>query len=319
MADILDIALFTVVILLIVVVVVLLLRKQGAAGGIDPKTMATAVAASLEQSSSILKGAFAESLREMKIEEEIGAIKSSAESMINVAQQIQTLFVRKGERAQWAEMQLIETLRDVFPPNKLRFQKDIPGIGRPDAHLLLTEGILCIDAKFPLENYQRWNEAISPKDKRKFAAAFREDVRKHVEKIRRDYVKPEAGTLGIAYAYMPSGAIFGYLVENETELLREAAARGVVVCSPSTLLASLNLVWTAERAVQITEQADEIENNIRRLVSGFEGFEGEWDILRRHIQNAYTKMQDAHTKYVNLKTKFEATAKLEIESLEEGD
>jgi DNA recombination protein RmuC len=181
--------------------------------------------------------------------------------------------------------------------------------------LKLSDGILCIDAKFPLENYRNWAQAIDLKEKKRYATAFRNDVGGHVAKIAGDYVKREAGTLPVAYAYLPSEAIFGYLVENEQELLRQAASQGVVVCSPSTILASLNLVWTTERAVQITQRAEQIEQNLRRLATSFEGFESEWDTLQRHIQNSYAKMQEAQTKYGDLKARFEATTRLEDQAV----
>ncbi len=317
MADIVDIAFLSVIVGLIVIVLVLFLRRSGAREEMNPAAIASAIATSLEQSSGILKGVFADSLRDLRLEEDLGAIKTSAESMVGVAQQMQTLFLRKGERAKWAEMQLVETLGDAFPKEKLRIQKEIPGGKKPDAHLLLAEGILCIDAKFPLENYRRMRESSDGKQRKKLANQFREDVRAHVTKVAADYVRPEEGTLPVAYIYVPSEAIFAYLVEKETNLLREAASNGVVICSPSTLLASLNLVWTAERGIQISAKAEEMEANLSRLSKAFGGFEDEWGTLKRHIKHAYTKMHDADARYGNLKTRFEAAARLEEENSEE--
>ncbi len=317
MADIVDIAFLSVIVVLIVIVLVLLLRRSAATGETEPATIASAIATSLEKSSSILRGALADSLRELKLDEGVGAIKTSAESMVGVANQMQTLFLRKGKRAAWSEMQLAETLGDAFPKKILRIQKEIPGGRKPDAHLLLAEGILCIDAKFPLENYRRLRESSDGRRRKNFAKQFREDVSEHVRKVATDYVRPEEGTLPVAYIYVPSEAIFAYLVEEETKLLREAASSGVVICSPSTLLASLNLVWTAERGIQIAEKAEEIEANLSRLSKAFGGFEDEWGTLKKHIKNAYTKMHDADARYGNLKTRFEAAARLEEENSEE--
>ena len=310
MADLVDLAFFVTIVVLVIVVLILLLRSRPATQ-VDPSAMTPVMTDAITRSSGIFRGAITESLRELKVGEDIGAIKTSAASIVTVAQSLQTLFVSKGQRARWAEMQLVETLRDAFPEGKVKVQQNVPGIGTPDAHLALADGILCIDAKFPLESYRYFAEATDTKTRKKFAGQFRIDMTKHVDKIRADYVRPEAGTLPVAYAYLPSEAVYAYLVENEQDLLRDAAAKGVVVCSPSTLLASMNLIWTAERAIQIAERAEEIEKNLRRLSGAFEDFGTEWDTLRKHVQNAHAKMQETHTKYEGLKDRFERTARLE--------
>lgn len=313
MADIVDVGLLTAILVVTIILLVILIRRRPSKTELDPASLTAMLSASLSQSSGVIKGALAQSLMEMKIGEGIGAIKTSAESMTGVAQQLQALFLRKGERAQWAEMQLAEILADVFPADKLGLQEELPGIGRPDACLHLTDGVLCIDAKFPLENYRNWASASDQREKKRCASLFAADVKRHVDKVAGDYVRRDAGTLPVAFVYLPSEAIYGYLLEHEQDLLRRAAAQGVVICSPSTILASLNLVWTAERAIQITQRAELIEQNLRRLSTSFDAFEGEWETLRKHIQNSYAKMQETQTKYGDLKARFESTSKLEGE------
>ncbi len=314
MADIVDIAFLSVIIVLVALVLVLLLRRSVSREQMDPSALASAVTTSLEQSSSILKGAFADSLSQLKLEENLGAIKTSAESMVGVSHQMQALFLRKQKRAEWSEMQLAEILHDAFPKGMVRIRKKVPWDKTPDAHLRLSEGILCIDAKFPLENFRRMRESDDGKQRKTFAKNFRGDVRTHVEKVATDYVKPEEGTLPVAYIYVPSEAIFAHLVEKESELLREATLKGVVVCSPSTLIANLNLIRVAERGIQIAERAEEIRDNLSRLSKAFGGFEGEWGTLKTHLKRAYTKVGDVDTKYDRLKTRFKATARLDEES-----
>jgi hypothetical protein len=94
-ADIVDIAFFVALLVLAVVIVILLLRRQTGKAGIDPATLTALLTASISQSSGVIKGALAESLQEMKIGEDIGAIKSSANSMTGVALQLQSLSFRR--------------------------------------------------------------------------------------------------------------------------------------------------------------------------------------------------------------------------------
>ncbi len=280
----------------------------------DPESLETALRASFAQSSETFKGAFATSIKELGLIEDMGSIKSTAQQILDSASSLQTLFQVKRGRAQFAEFHLEELLRDVFPSGRLGIRKRLPGIGIPDASLDTPEGIVCIDAKFPLDNYRRMVEAQDERQRRQHAKRFAADVRRHVDKIADDYVKPEEGGVPFALGFIPAEAVYHYLAESEGGLLRDAASRGVTVVSPSTLVASLNLLGASLRAQEIAEKAKDIEDRLRRLERGFEEFEGDWKTLRTHLNNAYGRMVDADKSYGNLRRAFRRVVRLEDEA-----
>lgn len=257
-------------------------------------------------------------MKELGLVEDVGSIKATAQQILSSSTNLQTLFEVKRGRAQFGEFQLEELLRDIFPPGRVAIRKRLPGFGIPDASLSTADGILCIDAKSPLENYRRVVEAADEEARARHAKAFAADVRAHVDKIATDYVKPEEGGAPFAMGFIPSEAVFQYLAESEGGLLSEAASRGVILASPSTLVTTMNLLGTFLRAREIAEKAEDIERGLRMLERGFEEFEGDYSLLRTHLTNAYGRMADADRSYGSLSRAFRRIARLEDEVAEDG-
>ena len=188
----------------------------------------------------------------------------------------------------------------------------IPKIGKiPDAHITTPNGILCIDSKFPLDNYRKMLETTDETEKEKFAMKFRKDVEAHIKKIKIDYVKPEEGTTPFAFGFIPSEAVYQYLTECEMDLVAEAAKENVLLVSPATLAINLNLLAVGLKAAEISERAEQIQRNLAKLSSSLKEVENTWSTLYNHIRNAYSKAGELDKKYDQLKVTFEQITALE--------
>ena len=261
-----------------------------------------------------VKGAIATCWKELGIDQDIGAIKQRADDIQNAAQKLETLFRVTRGRGEYGEFQLEQILKDLLPSKYVHIREKLPKIGKiPDAHIITPEGIICIDSKFPLENYRKMLETTDENQRVTFAENFRNDVKNHIEKIKTDYVKPEEGTLGFAFGFIPSEAVYQYLTESEPALIAEAASEGVLVVSPATLAINLNLLSIGLRATEISEKARQIQNNLTRLSAAIQELENSWNILYGHIRNAYNKASDVNDKQNRLKLIFEQVTKPEGE------
>jgi len=272
--------------------------------------MKDAVTSSITQGSDLFKGAFSASLQDLRFQEEMGVVKAAATDIKSISADLKALFEQKHARASFAEFQLEVLLRDAFPENKFGIRENLGELGTPDVNLKTADGIVIIDAKFPLENYRRIIEAPTDGERKRAAADFKRNVRDHIDKVS-SYVRP-GKTAPIAYAFIPSEAVFHYLSDCEPEILREAAAHNVLVSSPATLLANLSVIRISMRAQEITERATQIEANLRSLEHHFESFQSNWIIMKRHIQNARNKSDDVDRNYNQLKDKFEQVAQLRL-------
>ena len=292
---------FVVILVLVILVAVLLL--YGRVGKVpevvvDPESM---------------KGAIMTTWRELGIDQDIGVIKTRADDILRTSQGLESLFKVTRGRAEYGEFQLEQILKDILPSQYVHIRERLP-IGTPDAYVTTPqEKILCIDSKFPLDNYRRMLEAKDEEERGSLSANFRSNVKAHIDTIKERYVKPEEGTTPFAFGFLPSEAVYQYLTECEMSLVAEAAKEGVLLVSPATLAINLNLLSVGLKAIEISERAEQIQKNLGRLSTSLEEVEGVWGTLYAHIKNAYNKAGEVNEKHIRLRDTFERITELEEE------
>jgi len=85
-------------------------------------------------------------------------------------------------------------------------QEAVVGNKRPDAHVETADGLVAIDAKFPLEAYERAVNADDPEVRARHEQEFARRVEDQTDKIATAYVRPDEGTAEFAFAFIPSEA-----------------------------------------------------------------------------------------------------------------
>lgn len=280
------------------------IRTQGdfqkeAMGRLENKEVSPhAITAGIAGSGDILKGAVLNSLKEINFSRDIEGIRSSAQQIGEEVADINKIFLDKQEAAGWAEIELEVRLKDNF--RDVHIRKKVAKLGgvEPDAHLVLTGGkILCIDSKFPVKSFKATipisEGGEGDEDGRKRVGSrkdFIDAITKHFSKVEKDYVRPDLGTTEVAYMYVASERIYHHMVNpdnyEECEIVRDAANNGVILCSPSTLIANMHLVRVAERAMGIAGDSDKIlrgHDNMRRAIAELVNA---WKTMSTHVNNA---------------------------------
>lgn len=260
-----------------------------------------------------LKGAVITSWRELGIDEDIGVIKTRADDILRTSQGLQSLFKVTRGRGEYGEFQLEQILKDLLPSKYVHIRERLP-IGVPDAHIVTPQGTLCIDSKFPLDNYRKMIEATDEEERARLSAIFRSNVKEHIDTIKAKYVKPEEGTMPFAFGFIPSEAVYQYLTECEMGLLAEIAKDGVLLVSPATIALNLNLLSVGLHALEISERAGQIQRNLGRLSKALSEVEDSWTTLHTHIENAYNKAGQVNDRYNRLKVVFERITQQEEKS-----
>lgn len=267
------------------------------------------ITSAISKNTEVIKGAFATSLKELGIQEDLGKLKEASNDLKSITSDLKSMFEIKTSRAKFGELQLESLLKDLFPPNRLRFQENI-GHGVPDA-CIIVEGnrSLCIDSKFPLENYRRYCEAENAENKDQYWKDFIRDVKKHFEEIRSKYVGKE-NTESFAFMFVPSDAIYYHLVSEAPEIVVEASKSGVILTSPSTLPAQLSLISAKIKAEEISKSAEEIQRKIDSLGGYLEDLESKLETLFRHVNNAYSNVPKVQQSFTNLKTYYSSLSSI---------
>lgn len=143
------------------------------------------------------------------LNEKIGELTVQIREIKKMYKSIEQMLRVPSERGAFGKFTLETLLSDQLPPEI------------SDAYIQSTGGIICIDSKFPLENYKKMVEAEDLKEKQDYKEKFLRDVKLHLEKIAKDYVCPEKGSAQFALAYIPSERIYWFLINYAFELLRD--------------------------------------------------------------------------------------------------
>jgi len=220
------------------------------------------------------------------------------------------------QRADFGELSLEVILSDQLPPDMYGIREVTFDGKRPDAHIRSTVGIICIDSKFPLDNYRRMLEAQEPTEKEKFRNQFlKHDVPNLLNKIADDYVCPQKGSAEFAFAYIPSEAVYYFLVTEAFEMLRDySRTKGVQVVSPLTLTHKVELIKAGVHAKKLSEEAEKVRKLLLSLSQRFEDIDENWRVFyNTHLRNAVNRAEELDLTYKKLREEFERVSKMSEE------
>jgi len=268
-------------------------------------------------SSDQLTAALSRTLSDLKFEETVGQIRTHAEATHELHADIERMLRDPRERGEFGEHQLDVLLGNHLPPDMYGLREQVVEGKTPDAHIRSASGLVPIDAKFPLDNYERFAAATDEAERERAKRAFRADVERQLRKIADDYVRPEAGTTPFAFAFVPAESVYYHLVTQEYDLLREYTGEGVQVVSPLTFGQKLELIRADVQAGRLTEQAEAIRTRLERLSARFEAVAEEWDTLYTHLRNAKNKADDVERAYDSLRAEFDRIDRPSVDAVED--
>jgi DNA recombination protein RmuC len=214
-------------------------------------------------------------------------------------------------RGGFGEILLENLLRDRLPPAAYAMQHTFKSGERVDA-VISIERLLPIDAKFPLDNFERMVDAEDDASRTIHEKAFARDLKGHIDAIATKYIKPAEGTYEFAFMYLPSEAIYYELVCGKTgALLQHAHDRRVFPVSPTTFTAYLQVIAFGLRGMEFEQNAHEVMAYLAGLRKDFGRFRDDFDVVGKHIGNAQSKYADAEKRLDRLDGKLERAAEHE--------
>ena len=249
--------------------------------------------------------------RESGLDEKVGQLTAHAKDIRDSHTSIEQMLRVPQQRGELGELALEAILSDQLPPDMFGIRARIIDGKIPDAHIKSTVGLICIDSKFPLDNYKYMVEVQEPKEKEAFKREFLRDVRGHLDKICADYVCPDKGSAEFAFAYMPSEGVYYFLVNEAYQMLRDYTKRGVQLVSPLTLSHKVELIKAGVHARKLSEEADRVNNDIIILSRHFENVDRSWKVLyETHLRNAGNKAEELDQAYTRLREEFKKISSL---------
>jgi len=156
-------------------------------------------------------------------------------------------------------------------------------------------GMICIDSKFPLENYRRMlDKSLTETDRINAERNFKIDVKKHIDAISDKYII-NGVTADQAMMFVPAEAIFAELYAYHDDLIQYAQKKKVMITSPTTLVSSLSTILMVIRDMERNKYAREIQDNLKKLSVEFDRYRLRWDNLSKHIETVSKDVKEINT------------------------
>jgi DNA recombination protein RmuC len=216
------------------------------------------------------------------------------------------------------ELLLKQLLADVLPADTFALQHGFTSGERVDAVIRLDGALIPVDAKFPLDNYQRFTEAGDDVTRELHAKAFARDVKGHIDAIAEKYIRPEEGTYEFAFMYLPAEGVYYELVCNriggEANPVGHAQKRKVFPVSPNTFYTYLLTLAQGFKGLRIEEHAREVMTYVADLNRDFARFKGDFELMGKHLGNAQSKYADSEKRLSRFETKLERAAESDAEA-----
>jgi len=226
---------------------------------------------------------------------------------------LQELLGDKKNRGAFGEVQLEALVRNVLPPNGFEFQYTLSNGMRVDCALRLPEptGLVCVDSKFPLENYNRMFEGSDP-ERALAQKQFRADIRKHVDDIAKKYIIANETSDG-AVMFVPAEAVFAEIHAYHSEVVDYAQAKRIWIVSPTTLMAVLNTARAVLKDVETRKQIHVIKDALAKLGADFRRFDERMKKLADHIRQAHQDAEDVQVSSRKISQQFQKIESADLE------
>ncbi len=213
--------------------------------------------------------------------EEINRTFSELQNLQTGVRDLNNIFKNVKTRGTWGEVALDSLLSQILAPTQydrqvritrgsddaVDFAIKMPGKG--DGEVLLP-----IDAKFPVEDYERLVTASQNADPVAVEAAGKalaNRIKQEAMSIRDKYIKPPK-TTDFAIMYLPTEGLYAEMIKRDGLIAELQNKHRIVVCGPTTIAALLNSLQMGFKSVAIEKRSTEIGKLLQSFIVDFGKF-----------------------------------------------
>lgn len=233
----------------------------------------------------------------------IDRAQENIHSLSNQVNDLQNILSNKQLRGAFGEVQLENIVRDALPQNAYQFQYTLASNSRVDCIVKLPEppGPICIDSKFPLEDYKKFASATNDQEKKDNLRLFHNAVQKHIKDIAEKYILP-GETSDSAIMFLPSESIYSEINIRFPKLVNESRNKKVYMAGPDNLMLLLHTVRAILRDATMSQTAGKIQIEVDKLTNDLNLLADRIFKLDKHFDLARKDLDDikiSHRKIEN--------------------
>jgi DNA recombination protein RmuC len=262
-----------------------LTRQMDAKLSESRKDMSEAVRTQFSESQKLMreiKEDMSRSLGDVRVEQT--KTNESTTRFMAIAEQLANLekvLKHQKQRGNLGEASLELILSNILPPGAFKMQHRFQNNDAVDAVIVTKDGMIPVDAKFSLDNYNRVTMAIDDKQREELEKEFKNDLKKRIDETSK-YIRPEEGTLPFAFMFIPAEGIYYDLLVNEVGAVKVNTRnlidyayndKKVIIVSPTTFAAYLQSVLYGFKAFKIEEGAKDIIKRVDELGKHMKAYE----------------------------------------------
>ncbi len=224
------------------------------------------------------------------LQERLAVIDVAQNNIQNLAKDVvglQAILTNKQTRGAFGQGRMEAIISDGLPMGAYTFQASLSNGKRPDCTIKMPNGApaLVIDAKFPLEAWNRFREASTPDVRKTAGQQFRRDLEVHIRDIAEKYFIV-GETQDMAFLFVPSESIFAEIHEHFEIVVQKAQRSRVVIVSPSLLMLSIQVIEAVLKDQRMREQAHLIQHEVTALMDDLARLDDRTRKLQSHFLSA---------------------------------
>ena len=233
----------------------------------------------------------------------IDRAQENIHSLSNQVNDLQNILSNKQLRGAFGEVQLENIVRDALPQNAYQFQYTLTSNSRVDCIVKMPEppGPICIDSKFPLEDYKKFAGTTNDQEKKDYLRLFHNAVQKHIKDIAEKYILP-GETSDSAIMFLPSESIYSEINIRFPKLVNESRNKKVYMAGPDNLMLLLHTVRAILRDATMSQTAGKIQIEVDKLTNDLNLLADRIFKLDKHFDLARKDLDDikiSHRKIEN--------------------
>lgn len=260
----------------------------------------------------------------MNVVERLSKIDEAQKKIENLSSDIvslQSVLTDKKTRGIFGEVNLNNILANVFGEKNdsiYRLQYKLSTGVIADSVLFAPEplGTICIDSKFPLENYQMMvDKKLSNEVRENYEKLFKIDMKKHIDAISSKYIIP-GETTDQAILFLPAEAIFAEINAYHSDIINYAYKKRVWITSPTTLISTLTVIQAIIKNMERDKYTSIIHEELNKLGLEFDRYRERWDKLSKSIKVVNKEIDDVSITTDKISKKFEVINKVDMSKLD---